>query len=301
MKKGFLYSLLTALLFVTLEPVSKLIAGDISPFAITFWRFAIGSLILLPFAASKIKKGGLKLTKKDLITCTLLGILFICISMVALQVAVKESANPSLIAIIFSSNSVFTLLFAVLLCKEKITKNKFLALIFCVTGLLFCVSLKGGAELFSVALSLFASLSFSLYTALSQKFMTRLGGAVQACFVFLLGSGVLFLVLLCTGADLIPTFNVKSISILCYLGLLVTGVGYYAYFKAIERGGAIMGSLAFFIKPVLTPFVALIVNGTPLKWNVFAAVFFVMIGSLFAILEKRNNSVKKEETNEKLS
>ena len=54
-----------------------------------------------------------------------------------------------------------------------------------------------------------------------------------------------------------------------------------------------MGSLAFFIKPVLTPFVALIVNGTPLKWNVFAAVFFVMIGSLFAILEKRNNSVKK--------
>ena len=119
MKKGFLYSLLTALLFVTLEPVSKLIAGDISPFAITFWRFAIGSLILLPFALDKIKKGGFKLTKKDLITCTLLGILFICISMVSLQVAVKESANPSLIAIIFSSNSVFTLLFAVLFCKEK--------------------------------------------------------------------------------------------------------------------------------------------------------------------------------------
>ncbi len=287
MKKGFFYSLLTALLFVTLEPVSKLIAGEISPYAITFWRFAIGSLILLPFAVSKIKKGGLKLTKKDLLTCTLLGILFICVSMVSLQVAVKESANPSLIAIIFSSNSVFTLLFAVLFSKEKITRNKLLALVFCVTGLLFCVSLKGGAELFSVALSLFASLSFSLYTALSQKFMTRLGSAVQTCFVFLLGSGVLFLILLVTGADVIPSFGVKSISILCYLGLFVTGVGYYAYFKAIEKGGAIMGSLAFFIKPVLTPFVALIVNGTALKWNVFTAVFFVMIGSLFAILERR--------------
>ena len=292
MKKGFLYSVLTALLFVTLEPVSKLIAGDISPFAITFWRFAIGSLILFPFAIGKMKKGSLKITKKDLLTCTLLGILFICVSMVSLQVAVKESANPSLIAIIFSSNSVFTLLFAVLFSKERITRNKLLALVFCVTGLLFCVSLKGGAELFSVLLSLFASLSFSLYTALSQKFMTRLGGAVQACLVFLLGSGVLLAVLLCTGADLIPTFNPESISILAYLGLLVTGVGYYAYFKAIEKGGAIMGSLAFFIKPVLTPFVALIVNGAPLSWNVFAAVLFVMIGSLFAILEKNHNSSK---------
>ena len=115
MKKGFLYSLLTALLFVTLEPVSKLIAGEISPFAITFWRFAIGSLILLPFAVGKIKKGALNISGKDLLTCTLLGILFICVSMVSLQVAVKESANASLIAIIFSSNSVFTLLFAVLL------------------------------------------------------------------------------------------------------------------------------------------------------------------------------------------
>ncbi len=287
MKKGFLYSLLTALLFVTLEPVSKLIAGDISPFAITFWRFAIGSLILLPFAIGKMKKGSLKFSKKDLLTCTLLGILFICVSMVSLQVAVKESANPSLIAIIFSSNSVFTLLFAVLFSKEKITRNKLFALVFCVTGLLFCVSLKGGAELFSVLLSLFASLSFSLYTALSQKFMTRLGGAVQTCFVFLLGSAALLLVLIFTGADIIPTFDGTNISILCYLGLLVTGVGYYAYFKAIEKGGAIMGSLAFFIKPVLTPFVALFVNGTPLTWNVFAAVLFVMIGSIFAILEKR--------------
>ena len=291
MKKGFLYSLLTALLFVTLEPVSKLIAGEISPFAITFWRFAIGSLILLPFAIGKIKKGGLKITKKDLLTCTLLGILFICISMVSLQIAVKESANPSLIAIIFSSNSVFTLLFAVFFSKEKITRNKLCALVFCVTGLMFCVSLKAGAELFSVLLSLFASLSFSLYTALSQKFMTRLGGAVQTCFVFLLGSAVLLLVLLFTGADVIPTFDLKNISILCYLGLLVTGVGYYAYFRAIEKGGAIMGSLAFFIKPVLTPFVTLIINGTALKWNVFAAVLFVMVGSFFAILEK--NKAKK--------
>ncbi|MBE6712235.1 MAG: DMT family transporter [Ruminococcaceae bacterium] len=292
MKKGYLYSLLTAILFVTLEPVSKLIAGDISPFAITFWRFLIGSLILLPFAIQKIKKDRLRISGKDLLTCALLGVLFICVSMVSLQVAVKESANPSLIAIIFSSNSVFTLLFAVLFSKEKITRNKLLALVFCITGLLFCVSLKKGAEIFSVLLSLFASLSFSLYTALSQKFMTRLGSAVQTCFVFILGSAVLLGVLICTGADIIPTFQAESISILVYLGLFVTGVGYYAYFKAIEKGGAIMGSLAFFIKPVLTPIVSYFANDAQMGWNVFVAVIFVTVGSLFAILERQKANKK---------
>ena len=39
MKKGIVYALITAILFVTLEPVSKLIANDVTPYAITFWRF----------------------------------------------------------------------------------------------------------------------------------------------------------------------------------------------------------------------------------------------------------------------
>ena len=56
MKKGLFNAILTAIVFVTLEPVSKLIAGQVSPYAITFWRFAIGSLILIPFAVAKIKK-----------------------------------------------------------------------------------------------------------------------------------------------------------------------------------------------------------------------------------------------------
>lgn len=52
-----------------------------------------------------------------------------------------------------------------------------------------------------------------------------------------------------------------TLAILVYLGILVTGVGYGCYFKAIEKGGPIMASLAFFIKPILTPFVTLVING----------------------------------------
>ena len=124
MKNGFIYALITAVLFVTLEPVSKLIASDVNPYAITFWRFLIGSFILIPPAIIKLKKDKIHNRLKDFSILTLLGILFICISMIALQVGVKKADSPSIIAIIFSSNSIFTILFAMLILKEKPNRNK---------------------------------------------------------------------------------------------------------------------------------------------------------------------------------
>ena len=291
MKKGIIYALITAILFVTLEPVSKLIANDVTPYAITFWRFLIGSFILLPPAIIKIKKQKIHITLKDIGLMTLLGILFICISMVTLQVAVKQADAPSLIAIIFSSNSVFTIIFAVLLVKEeKLNLNKTIALILGVAGVLFCADFSSGTNLGSVALAVFAALSFSLYTALSQKYMKKLGGIIQTAGVFLSGSIILLIVLLIGGVDVSPSFETNNLLILLYLGLFVTGVGYASYFLAIEKGGAIMASLAFFIKPILTPFVTFFINGIVPDVKVFLAVACIMAASYFAVYRKKGKT-----------
>ena len=167
MKKGLIYSIITALVFVTLEPVSKLIANDVSPFGITFWRFAIGSLVLIPPAVTKIKREKLHISMRDMGVMTMLGILFICISMIALQVAVKIADAPSLIAIIFSANSVFTIIFAVLIVKEKMTWQKWCTLALCITGVIICADFGSGTNLTSILLAIFAALSFSLYSVLS--------------------------------------------------------------------------------------------------------------------------------------
>ena len=290
MSLGLLYSLITAVLFVTLEPVSKLIAGEVSPYAITFWRFAIGLLILIPPAAVKIKKEKIRLTGKDILLTTVLGILFICVSMVALQVGVLKADSPSLIAILFSSNSIFTILFAILIVKEKLTGSKLVALILGVLGVVICADFSNGSNLMSVFLGVFAALSFSLYTVLSQKFMKKLGGIVQTMLVFFSGTVVLLVVLLVAGVDLLPQVQIGTVGILGYLGLLVTGVGYACYFKAIEKGGAIMASLAFFIKPVLTPFVTWIVNGITPKFTTFLAVGCIAVASYFAVYHEKRKA-----------
>ena len=289
MKKGIIYALITAILFVTLEPVSKLVAGNISPYAITFWRFLIGSFILVPPAIAKIKKEKIHITLKDIGLMTALGVLFICVSMVLLQIAVKKADSPSLIAIIFSSNSVFTILFAMIFVKEeRLTKNKLIALVLGILGVIICADFSSGTNLGSVALAILAALSFSLYTALSQKYMKKLGGLIQSSGVFLSGSIVLLLMLLILKMDISMPVKVYDLSIMLYLGLLVTGTGYALYFKAIEKGGAIMASLAFFIKPILTPFVTLVINNIIPDAKVFIAVACIVAASYFSAYRKNN-------------
>lgn len=287
MKNGIIFSILTAALFITLEPVSKLIANDVNPYAITFLRFFISAIVMMPFSIARIKKNNIKVTPKDIGTCTFLGIIFICISMVFLQIGVKKADSPALISIIFSSNSMVTVLFTALILKEKLTKKKLLAVILCAIGVLICADFTSGSNLESVLYGLCAAVVFSIYTVLTKKFMTKLGGTVQAGISFLIGSVVLFIVLLLTGVETFTAIKSTNILHLLYLGIFVTGIGYLSYFKAMEKGGTIMASLAFFIKPVLTPFATFFINGIEPELKIFVAIVFVVAGSYLAVSNKK--------------
>ncbi len=286
MKKGLIYTIITALAFVTFEPVSKLIAGSVSPFGIAFWRFILGSLLLFPFAIIKIKKDGIQIKAKDWLTMAGLGVLFICISMTALQFAIGLADNPALIAIIFSANSVTTILFAMLILKEKMTANKVIAVILGAIGIIICADFKTGENLPAVLLAVVSALTFSIYTVLCRKYTKHLGASVQTTGSFFLGSIVLLVVLLIAGEEIIPQINTENVLIMLYIGLFVTGIGYWSYFRAMEKGGTIMASLAFFIKPVLTPFAAFAINGIVPDLKVFVAVLFIVGGSYFAVYRK---------------
>lgn len=282
MKKGITLAVIAAIFFVTLEPISKLIANDITPYAMTLWRFFIGGLIILPFAIAKIKKNKIKVSLRDLAMMSLWGVIFICISMIALQFAVKKADSPAVISIIFSANSISTIIFAAIILKEKITRNKVIALTLGTIGVLVCANITAGTNIGSAMLAIFSALIFSLYTVVCRKYVKKYGSMIQACVAFFAGSIVLFIALLITGTDVTPTMETGVFVKLCYLGIVVTGIGHMLYFMAIEHGGAMMASLSYFIKPVLTPFVTLIVNDIVPGVNVPIAVVFIVAASYFA-------------------
>lgn len=101
-----------------------------------------------------------------------------------------------------------------------------------------------------------------------------------------MGSIILLIALFVLKVDIAPSFSPKTLTTLIYLGVFVTGVGYGCYFKAIEKGGAIMASLAFFIKPILTPFVTLVVNNVVPDLKVFGAAACIVVASYFATYKK---------------
>lgn len=294
MKKGLFYILLTAIVFTTLEPVSKLISNEVNPFAITFIRFFIGGVMLLPFSAAKVVKNNIRLDKSDIINMALLGILCVCVSMTLLQYAVLKADSPALIAIIFSSNSVFTMTFAALILNERFTKNKVIGLLLCVAGVLVCTDISSGSNLFSIALGVLSAVFFSLYTVLSKKFMKKVSGIIQTGFSFFMGSIVLLIVLLVSGIEVVSPINSGNILNLLYLGVAVTGIGYWSYFRAMDKTSAMAASLVFFIKPVLTPFAAFAINKIVPDWKVFLALVLVVGGSYLATGKKESNSTSTE-------
>lgn len=288
MKNSFIYILITAVLFTTLEPVSKLIAMDISPMAMTCIRYFIGGIILLPFAIYKMKQGNVKLCGKDYGILAFLGVLCICISMTLLQFAVKTADSPALIAIIFSSNSVFTILLAIFVLKEKFTVQKLLAVALCILGVIVCADFSSGTNLLSIVYALGAAVSFSLYTVLSKRYSKKITGMIQTSFSFFFGSLVLLAILLLTGENLFAGLDsFKNISILLYLGIAITGVGYWAFFKALEKSSATAASTVFFIKPILAPFATFFINGIVPGYRVFLALVLVVAGSILTSVEPK--------------
>lgn len=276
---SYFFILIVAILFTTHEPVSKLIANEINPFALTAIRFFIGSLVCLPLSIREIVKKKLKLTGKDFLILAGLGVLDICVAMVLLQVSVKIADSPALISILFSSNSIFTIILSAIFLKTKLTKSKMLGVILCVIGVVMSVDIGAGSNMLSIVLVLLSAIIFSVYTILCKKCIHRFDGSIQTGISFFIGSSVLMLILLVCGVDIIGGITASNIPEIGYLSVIVTGFGFLLYFTVLKKAGPYVAALTYLIKPVLTPFAAWIVNGIVPDYTIIIAVILVAIGA----------------------
>ena len=138
MKKAYICVILTAFLFGTMEVACKLAGSQLDPFQLTFLRFAIGGLILLPFALAELKKNNVKLTAKDFLRLAGVGILGIPVSMVFFQLGIMNS-NAATASVLICINPWFTMIFAHFFANEKMNKNKMIVLAVGLVGLIFMI------------------------------------------------------------------------------------------------------------------------------------------------------------------
>lgn len=296
MKKGYIYIVLTALLFSTIEVSGKLIGRALDPMQVTFLRFFIGSLILLPFALRDINKNNIKLSKEDFAFFLLTGVLCIPISMVLLQVSVLYT-KASTAAVVFCTNPVFTVPFAYLILKEKIDKETIISIVFSFLGIVFIFNpvnknfFQGKSDIMGMFIAILAAIVFALYAVISKKRLKRYGGNIYNCFTFLMGDFILLLLLLIFKKPVIKGINTSNISIVIYMGIFVTGLGYIFYLKAMEVTSALKVSSIFFIKPALAPLLSLIILKESIHINVIIGIVLIIFGSYINFKGKAKTSI----------
>ena len=265
-----------------MEVAAKYTGGAFNSIQLTFLRFLIGGLMLLPFAISDLKKRGHSLTAGDLGYLLFLGVISISISMTLLQVSMI-GINANLAAIIICTNPLFTMIFAHFVADDPFTKRKAVVLLLMLIGLVIVANpaevLSGGIDPLYLGCAVVAAVTFGLYTAYGKRRIASIGGMAQNAFSFLFGCAVLLLVMLIADIPIFGGISAQTLPVLLYLGIFVTGLGYYFYMKAIELGGPSVASIAFFLKPVIAPILAFIVLGEPITANLIAGVLFILAGS----------------------
>ena len=288
MKKEYIFIVLTAIIFSTIELTGKIIGGELNAFQVTFIRFIIGAFILLPFAVRDMKEKHISININDILFLSLEGILCIPISMSLLQLSVYYT-KASTAAVVFCINPVFTIPFSYFILKEKVNKETLYSMIISFVGVAVIFNpFKLSYDVKGMIITLMAAVAFSLYSVLSKKNINKYGGYVFNCFSFILGSIVLFFVLLTFNIPILKGITMNNLPILFYMGIVITGIGYILFLYAIEKTSAVSAAAVFLLKPAIAPFLAFILIGEHIAINGFIGITLIIIGSYIGFKTKIN-------------
>ncbi|MDR0886828.1 MAG: DMT family transporter, partial [Clostridiales Family XIII bacterium] len=290
MKKSvYLYILISAFCFGTMEVALKLADASLDPFQITFLRFLIGGIVLIIPSVLE-RRGQPKIAMKDIIYVAMLGILNVDICMLFFQFGIMH-ANAATAAVIFSCNPIFTILLSHFLMKDdKLNTKKVCAICFGALGTIFMIrpwNIQPGNTVLGAVLMVIAAFLFGLYGILGKKTVSRVGTFTQTCLSFLIGSAVMLVYMLIVGRPIVLGIS-DNISVLLYVSVIVTGCGYLTYFLAIKHASPSTASLVFFLKPVIAPVAAFIVLREVITYNMYIGIALILVGSGMILLHTRS-------------
>jgi drug/metabolite transporter (DMT)-like permease len=277
-----IFCVLAIVLFSTIEVVGKMMGTEISPYAVTAWRFLIGGMVILPFALLEIKRNNIKIIGKDYLGFALAGILNVCISMLFLQLSVYYG-KAVLSAVIVSTNPLFVTILAYLFLKEEISFYHVFGLLLGILGLVLIiygeriVLAKSENLLWGVIYAFAAAITFAIYTVFSKKLLIRNGNLPTISFAFIGGAISLFAYSIFTGKQVTFTPSSLNIGCLIYLSLFVTGIAYIMYFFSVRNLGAAKSSQYFFLKPAIAATLAWLIHKESIQPFQIVGIGLIMI------------------------
>ncbi len=222
---------------------SKIAMNDFKPVTLAFVRFAASSFIMLPFLFIFYRK--IRLKKKDLFLCSLLGLIGICLAYIFQNTGVKMTKTMNA-AIEISSEPILMILLAAAFLKEKITGRIITGVTLSFAGVIALIvpasncRTASGVETFSIAgdmLVLLSALCCALYTIIGNTAIKRLPSFVVTTYAVITGTIFLFPFVIFYENGLHDIFQASFKSWLCvlYLSAAATCFAYFMWYLLLER------------------------------------------------------------------
>lgn len=287
MNRGYGYLAVTVLIFGPFEVISKFVHG-IDAVQLNFLRFLIGGVALLPFAVADLRKRRKQILPRDIVRLAALGVIYIPVSMVLLQVAIQNT-SASLSTFVFSANPIFITGFAAWILHERPNAFIFAAIALQLVGLL-CIAdpFTGPADIYFLCLCASAAL-FAFYNVLMRQATQRLGNLVAFTLVVMLGTGALGAALMAAGKPWFRGITADNAWPLLYLGVFGSGIAFVCYYKGMELTSTNVGSIVFFLKPILGTIYAVCILSERLSPGFITGAALILAGSAVMIYGKERH------------
>jgi len=282
--KGHISALVTILIWGTAFISTKILLTDFRPIEIIFYRFSIGSLVLLIAYPRRLKGTN----KKEELMLAAAGLCGITLYYLLENIALTYTAASN-VGVIISATPFFTALLANwLLGDEKLSANFFIGFIIAIIGI-FLISFNGIAVLklnpVGDILAFSAAIVWAVYSILLRKISLFGYNTIQTtrrifCYGLIILAPILLLFQFEWGLERFArpsnTFNIL------FLGLGASALCFVTWNLAVRKLGAVKTSIYIYLVPVITVIISVIVLSERVTWMSASGTILTLVGLLIS-------------------
>lgn len=303
--KAYILLVLTAVFYAGNLIVGKPVTAEIPPITLSFFRYFIAALILLPIGYREWKENR-ALWKKEWKAIFILSVTGLVLFNIFVYLALNFTTSINA-GIVEGTGPIFTLLLTFLVLGDRFTKKQMLGVFISLFGIFFVIT-NGSLEVISNLqfnsgdlIMLLAMVSWAFYSIFIKKHMWKFPtyGSLLVMSIIAL---VIFLPLMTIETNQILSINWSwsIVSGLLYLGIFPSVVALLFYNKGIEAIGPSKASIFLNLIPVFTMLGAVIFLDERLQAVQIVGAFFVIFGVLVTNQIKFRKKAKEKQADTQL-
>ena len=264
MKKGYIYTALSAIIFGLMPLLTKIIiARGATSLTIAFFRVFYVTIVL--FFVLKLKKIDLHLEKRELLSALLTSIFGSGLTIIILN----ESYNYVDTGIATSLHFLYPLFVAILCCffyGEKIKKKQIISLSFALVGII-CFMSKGNGSLFGYFLAIASGLTYAFYLVKMDKTGLVKMNALKLSFYLALFTTIEIFTINLFMQDVVFKMDAIAYGLLLVLALSASFLATVLLQQGVLLLGSTRASFICLLEPVTSMIVGILFLGEALTLN----------------------------------